>query len=596
MPQRIEDYALIGNCETTALVGKNGSIDWLGFPRYDSAACCAALLGSEENGRWLISPASNKYNVTRRYRPGTLVLETEFSTRSGSVVVIDCMDRRPGEGDVLRLLQGVRGKVSMQMELALRFDYGSVVPYISLRSDGCWRLTAGSNQTVLSTPVELSSKDGKLTAKFTISEGEQIPFALTWASSIAAPPKPPSVETAIANITDAWKKWARRFDTTMPWSEAILRSLITVKALTHCEWGGIVAAATTSLPERIGGPCNWDYRFCWLRDATFTLFAYSDFGFQEEAKAWHCWLMRVLAQSPDKMEILYEISGDRRLDGYKIPWLNGYEKSKPVHVGNAAATQLQVGVFGEVVDMLYHSYKNGIAKVEDVWGVEKKLLDHLATIWNKPGEGIWEMRSKPRHFTHSKVMAWVAYDRAIKTVEEFGVDGPVEKWRKLRTKIHNKVLRSGFSRWSNAFVQSFGSHRLDASVLLIPTVGFLPADDRRMLGTVKAVEKHLMHDGLVYRYKPTGELNLCGGAEGAFLACNFWLVDNYVLQNRLPEARALFEKILALRNDVGLLSEEYDPKSKRLVGNFPQVFSHVSLINTAHRLSGRMRSSGRARV
>ncbi len=593
MPQRIEDYALIGNGETAALVGKNGSIDWLAFPRFDSPACCAALLGSEQNGRWLLAPDTEKYTVTRRYRPGTLVMETEFSTRDGAVVIIDCMDRRPGQGDVLRLVRGLRGRVSLQLELALRFEYGSVVPTISRDSGGRWKALASRGQALLSTPVKADVKDGIVSARFTVAEGEEVPFALTWAASTVDPPDSPDVKACIERITRTWDEWSSRFQSKASWSEAVLRSLITVKALTHCEWGGVVAAATTSLPEKIGGSLNWDYRYCWLRDAAFTLFAFANSGYRQEAKAWHAWLMRALAQSPEHMQIMYEISGERRLAENVIPWLSGYEGSKPVRIGNAAASQLQLGVFGDVVDMLYHSYKFGVAKIEDVWPVQKKLLDHLEKIWKKPDEGIWEMRSDPRQFTFSKVMAWAAFDRAIRTVEEFGVEGPVKKWRKIRTKIHNTVCRSGFSRWSNSFIQSFGTRRLDASLLLIPTVGFLPADDPRMLGTVKAIEKHLMRDGLVYRYKGSEGLV---DTEGSFLACNFWLVDNYILQNRMAEAHALFDRLLALRNDVGLLSEEYDTKSKRLVGNFPQVFSHVALINTAHRLTRGPNPAGSARM
>lgn len=596
MALKIEDYALIGNGETVALVGKNGSIDWLAFPRYDSPACFAALVGTEQNGRWVIAPATNKYTVTRRYRPGTLVLETEFSTRDGTVVVIDFMDHRPGDGDVLRLVRGLRGRVSLQSDLALRFEYGSVTPSISRDSNGRWRAVAANGQALLATPVNAELVQGKMSAQFTVAEGEEVPFALTWAESTVDPPESPDVRSCLDRVTETWEQWSGRFNSTSPWSEAILRSLVTVKALTHRQWGGIVAAATTSLPEKLGGHLNWDYRFCWLRDATFTLFAFANFGYREEAKAWHAWLMRALAQSPGHMQIMYEISGGRRLAENEIPWLDGYEGSKPVLIGNAASQQLQLGVFGEVVDMLYHSCKSGIANIEDTWEVEKKLLDHLEKIWTKPDEGIWEIRSHPRRFTFSRVMVWVAFDRAIRAVEEFGVDGPVKKWRKLRTKIHNAVCRSGFSRWANSFVQSFGSSDLDASLLLIPTVGFLPADDPRMLGTVKAIEKHLMRDGFVYRFKRGKWHERLVNAEGSFLACNFWLVDNYVLQNRMTEANELFGRLLALRNDVGLLSEEYDPKTKRLLGNFPQVFSHVALINTAHRLARGAFPEGSVRI
>jgi len=595
MSLKIEDYALIGNGVTVALVGKNGSIDWLAFPRYDSSACFAALVGSEQNGRWLIAPTAKKYKVTRRYRPGTLVLETEFSTRDGAAVVIDTMDYRPGKGDVLRLVRGLRGRVSFRLDLALRFEYGSVAPTISRDSEGRWRAVAANGQALLATPLPTDLKDARICAEFSVSEGEEIPFALTWAESTVDPPDSPDVKSCLDRITGTWEQWSSRFDSNTPWAEAVLRSLITVKALTHRQWGGVVAAATTSLPEKLGGNLNWDYRFCWLRDATFTLFAFASFGYEGEAKAWHAWLMRALAQSPEHLQIMYEVSGGRRLAEDVIPWLSGYEGSRPVLIGNAASQQLQLGVLGEVVDMLYHSYKSGLVKVEEVWEVEKKLLDQLEKIWMRPDEGIWELRSGPRQFTFSKVMVWAAFDRAIRTAEEYGIDGPVKKWRKFRTKIHNAVCRSGFDRWSNSFVQSFGSRHVDASLLLIPTVGFLPADDPRMLGTVKAIEKHLMNDGFVYRFKRAKWYDRLGKAEGSFLACNFWLVDNYILQNRLAEAHQLFERLLAIRNDVGLLSEEYDPKTKRLLGNFPQVFSHVALINTAYRFSRRQTSTGSAR-
>lgn len=596
MALKIEDYALIGNGETVALVGKNGSIDWLAFPRYDSPACFAALVGSDQNGRWLIAPTSKKYSVTRRYRPGTLVLETEFSTQDGAAVVIDSMDFRPGKGDVVRLVRGLRGRVSLQLDLAIRFEYGSVAPNITHDSDGRWKAVAANGQALFATPLSADLKDARITRQFTVAEGEEVPFALTWAESTVDPPDSPDVEACLQRSTKVWEEWSSRFDSKMPWAEAVLRSLITVKALTHRQWGGVVAAATTSLPEKLHGDLNWDYRFCWLRDATFTLFAFAKFGYEGEAKAWHAWLMRALAQSPEHMQIMYEVSGGRRLAENEIPWLSGYENSKPVRIGNAASQQLQLGVFGEVVDMLYHSYTNGIAKVQDVWEVQTKLLNHLEKIWMEPDEGIWELRSAPRPFTLSKVMVWAAFDRAVRTVEEYNVDGPIEKWRKLCTKIHNTVCRSGFSRRLNSFVQSLGSSELDASVLLIPTVGFLPADDPRMLGTVKAIEKHLMRDGFVYRFKRSKWYEKLGQAEGSFLACNFWLVDNYILQGRIAEAHQLFERLLGIRNDVGLLSEEYDPKTKRLLGNFPQVFSHVALINTAHRFARGSTARGHARM
>ncbi|MBV9761149.1 MAG: glycoside hydrolase family 15 protein [Acidobacteriaceae bacterium] len=591
MAQLIEDYALIGNNATTALVARNGSIDWAGFPRFDSAACFAALLGSQENGHWRIAPKADHPSVKRRYRDGTLVLETEFTTAEGTVVVIDCMQRRDGHQDIaghqdiLRLVRGVRGRVPMQLQLVVRFDYGSRVPWVSRMEDGRLMAVAGSDRIVLSGPVEFRGEDLKTRADFEVAEGEEIPFALTWSHSYLEPPPELNVQAAIQQVTRTWEKWSHKHVPKGPYGEAILRSLITLKALTHHATGGIVAAATTSLPEDIGGVRNWDYRYCWLRDSTYTLYALMEAGFIDEAKEWREWLLRAVAGTPSQMQIMYGVAGERRLTEFELFELQGYEASRPVHVGNAASEQLQLDVYGEVLDSFYQSRRRGLEKLDVAWDLQKALVDHIEKIWSEPDDGIWEIRGPRRHFVHSKVMAWVAVDRAIRTIEDFGEDGPIERWKRLRSEIHDEVCRFGYSREVNSFVQYFGSKHLDASLLMLPLVGFLPADDPKMLNTVAAVEKHLLHEGLVARYNTHTEVDGLPGDEGCFLACSFWLVDNYVLQNRHDEARALFERLLTLRNDVGLLSEEYDPCERRQLGNFPQAFSHLALVNSAHNLS-----------
>ncbi len=590
MTQLIEDYALIGNNATAALVGRTGSIDWLGFPRFDSAACFAALLGSREHGHWTISPKGERPSITRRYRPGTLVLETEFSTPEGTVVLVDCMDRRGEHQDVLRLVRGIRGRVAMQMELVIRFEYGSVIPWVSRLSDDRLRAVAGPDQITLKTPVELRGEDLRTRANFDVEEGQEIPFALTWSYSHGSVPQSPDTAATIENVTRAWKKWSSKYKSKGPWAEAVLRSLITLKALTHHKTGGIVAAVTTSLPEDIGGERNWDYRFCWLRDSTFTLYALMEAGFIDEAKAWRDWLLRAVAGSPEQMQIMYGVAGERRLTEFNLKELPGYEGSQPVRIGNAASEQLQLDVYGEVIDAFYQARRKGLARLDVAWDLERALVSHIEKIWVKPDDGIWEIRGKRRHFVHSKVMAWVAVDRAVRTMQEFGEEGPLERWIKLREDIHDEICRFGFSQDLNSFVQYFGGKDLDASLLFLPLVGFLPADDPRMLGTVAAVEKHLMNSGFVARYDTRSSVDGVPGNEGVFLACSFWLVDNYVLQKRNKEACALFERLLALRNDVGLLSEEYDPRERRQLGNFPQAFSHLALVNTAHNLTNSAKS------
>jgi GH15 family glucan-1,4-alpha-glucosidase len=588
MPLRIEDYAVIGNCETVALVGRDGSIDWLCLPRFDSGACFSALLGGPEHGRWLIAPADKDVEVTRRYLDNTLVLETVFRTPQGSVSLTDFMYRRDGSSELVRIASGVQGEVAMRTELVVRFDYGAVVPWVSQQDDGRLQFIAGPDRLLLQTPVPTRGEDMRTVGEFTLREGEEATFVLNWSPSFrAALPPLAGAELAEARkqIHSFWTGWAAAFKPADPWGAAVVRSLLTLKALAHWETGGIVAAATTSLPEQLGGPRNWDYRYCWLRDATFTLYALTGAGFLDEAKAWHEWLLRAVAGSPDDLQIVYGVAGDRRLEEYEIPWLPGYEGSTPVRIGNGAVRQLQLDVYGEVLDAFYVARRAGLATSDASWALESGLLLHLETIWREPDEGIWEVRGGPRHFTHSKVMAWVAFDRAVRSIEEFGLDGPVDRWREVRSAIHAEVCAHGFDPKQNAFVQSFGDTTLDASLLLVPIVGFLPPDDPRVRGTVAAIESTLVRDGFVLRYHTHSAVDGLPPGEGAFLACSFWLVDNYVLLGRHDEARALFERLLALRNDVGLLAEEYDPHERRQLGNFPQAFSHLALINAAHSLS-----------
>ena len=585
MAQRIEDYALIGNNTTAALVGRNGSIDWLSFPRFDSEACFAALLGSRYNGRWIIAPTADETQVKRRYRDGTLVLETEFTTPEGTVVVIDCMDRRGHNQDVIRLVRGVSGSVPMYMELVLRFDYGQVVPWVRRLKDGRVQAIAGPDRVTLATTAPLCGEDLMTLSDFRVEAGQEVPFTLTWSNSFTHEPPQVDAGTVIENVTEGWKQWSGKQSEDGPYVEPLLRSLITLKALTHHATGGIVAAPTTSLPEEIGGERNWDYRYCWLRDSTFTLLTLLGSGFTDEAKEWRDWLMRAVAGDPKHLQIMYGLSGERRLTEFDLPELPGYEASSPVRIGNAASEQLQLDVYGEVMSSLYISRKVGLPLSHENWGLQKALMAHLERIWSGPDDGIWEIRGPRRHFVFSKVMAWVAFDRAIKTVEEFGEEGPVDRWRKVRAEIKAEILLLGYSQSRQAFVQYYGSTEMDASLLLMPISGFLPADDERIKGTVAAIEKDLMQDGLVARYNTHSKVDGLSGTEGAFLACSFWMVDNYVLQGRLDEAKALFEKLLALRNDVGLLSEEYDVKEQRQLGNFPQAFSHLSLVHAAQSLS-----------
>ncbi len=585
MSTRIEDYALIGDCEAAALVGRNGSLDWLCWPRFDSPACFAALLGGPEHGRWLIAPASEVVETSRGYRTDTLILETRFVTAEGSVLLTDFMPLRGASSDVIRRVTGLQGRVSMLMELTIRADYGRTVPWVSRIEDGGLRAIAGPHMLVLQTDAVLRGEDLSTVGEFNVAAGETVDFTLTYGPSHL--PVPPTIDPdeALADTEAFWREWAGRCTIQGPFREPALRSLITLKALTYRPTGGIVAAATTSLPEQIGGQRNWDYRFCWLRDATFTLLSLMGGGYYDEALEWRNWLVRAVAGSPAQMQIMYGLAGERDLTERSLPWLPGYGGSKPVRVGNAAADQLQLDVFGEVSDALHTARKGSLAPNEAAWHLECALLEHLEQVWNLPDEGLWEVRGHRRCFTHSKVMAWVAFDRAVKAVEDFGLDGPVERWRALRDEVHREVCSRAFDADLGSFVQCFGSRELDASLLLMPLVGFLPPHDARIRGTVAAVQRRLSVDGLLLRYDTgTSDDGLPPG-EGVFLACSFWLADNLVLQGRYDEAQILFERLLALRNDVGLMAEEYDPRAGRFLGNFPQAFSHVALINTALNLT-----------
>ncbi|MBV8828011.1 MAG: glycoside hydrolase family 15 protein, partial [Acidobacteriaceae bacterium] len=550
----------------------------------DSASCFTKLLGSDENGYWIICPKSQNCRATRRYRPGTLVLETEFTTDEGKVVVTDCMDHRGDVQDVIRMVHGIEGRVRIMMELAIRFDYGTVVPWVTRLPDGRLQATAGPDRILFKTPVPLRGEEYRTVSEFDVSAGDEIPFLLTWSASYSALNAQPDANTAIQNVTHAWEKWSNKHKAQGPYAEAIVRSIITLKALTHYRTGGIVAAATTSLPEDIGGQRNWDYRYCWLRDSTFTLYALMQSGFLDEAKAWRDWLLRAIAGNQDQMQIMYGVAGERRLTEFELHDLHGYEGSQPVRIGNAASEQLQLDVYGEVLDALYQARRKGLPEMEASWSLQKAMVKRLEELWSQPDDGIWEIRGPRRHFVHSKVMAWVGVDRAVRTIQEFGEKGPLDRWIRLRSEIHDEVCRFGFSRELNSFVQYFGSKQLDASLLMLPTVGFLPPDDPRMVGTVAAIEKHLLRDGFVARYDTRTDVDGVPGDEGAFLACSFWLVDNYVLQNRMDEAKELFERLLSVRNDVGLLSEEFDPKENRQLGNFPQAFSHLALVISAYNL------------
>ena len=585
MSRRIEDYALIGDCESAALVAIDGSIDWLCWPRFDSGACFAALLGTAENGRWRIAPVDDKARSSRHYLDDTLVLETEFETAEGAVALIDFMPASRESKDLVRIVEGRRGSVEMRCELVLRFDYGSIVPWVTKLEDGALSAIAGPDRAVLRTPIELHGEDMKTVGTFTVAAGQRVPFVMSYGASHLPPPAQIDPQAALDRTQQQWRSWAERSSSAGRWTGLVRRSLITLKALTYHPTGAIVAAPTTSLPERIGGERNWDYRFCWLRDATFTLLALMNGGYHEEAGAWRDWLLRAIAGAPWQMHILYGVGGEQRLAEFELSWLKGYEGSIPVRIGNAASTQLQLDVYGEVMDALHIARASGKLSPEGpAWALQTELLDHLEKIWREPDDGIWEVRNGRRQFTYSKVMAWVAFDRAVAGAEKFGLEGPVERWRALRDEIHEEVCRNGFNPALGAFTQIYGGNHLDASLLLMPILGFLPPSDPRVIGTVAAIEKHLMYDGLVLRYDTERNPDGLTGGEGVFLACSFWLADNYLLMGRRAEGVALFERLAALANDVGLLAEEYDPVARRLLGNFPQAFSHIALVNTAHNI------------
>ena len=585
MSTRIEDYALIGDCLTSALVGKDGSVDWLCVPRFDSPACFAALLGDEGNGRWRVAPKGVATSTTRRYRGDTLILETEIEVAEGVVRLIDFMPPRDEAPDLIRIVEGVRGTVPMQMDLTIRFDYGSIAPWVQ-RVEGGITATAGPDLVRLITPVEMHGRGLSTVAEFEVREGERIPFVMTYCLSYHTEPNRVDAEEALAEAEAWWADWSSRSTYDGPDREAVVRSLITLKALTYLPTGGIVAAPTTSLPEQIGGVRNWDYRICWIRDATFTLYSLANAGYLKEAEAWRSWMHRAVAGTPSTLQIMYTIDGRRRIEETEIPWLAGYEGSKPVHIGNAAYEQFQLDVFGELAATMYECRKAGLETNANSWAVGQAIIGSLEHLWREPDDGIWEVRGPRRHFTHSKMMAWVAFDRAVRSVEDFGLEGPVDRWRATRDEIHAEVCREGYNADRGAFVQYYGSDKLDASILMMPIVGFLPASDPRVKSTVEAIERELLVGGFVLRYATDVKTDGLPPGEGTFLPCSFWLVDNLNLLGRLDDARQLFDRLVGLCNDVGLLSEEYDPVAKRLVGNFPQAFSHVALINAAFNLCG----------
>jgi GH15 family glucan-1,4-alpha-glucosidase len=585
---RIKDYALIGDCETAALVSKTGSIDWLCWPDFSSPACFASLLGTPANGRWQLCP-TRSFRSQRRYRNHTLILETTFSTRTGKVKITDFMPIRGKHSDVVRLVHGVEGRVSMAMELALRFDYGRSLPWLQHPYKHDYLATAGPGTAYLRTPVEVEFRDGTMSAEFEVKRGQTIPFILTYASSFEDIPERLSPPVALRQTETYWKKWAARGVYKGKWKSEVERSLITLKALTYRPTGGIVAAATTSLPEQRGGPLNWDYRFCWLRDATFTLLALMNAGHNEEAATWQQWLVRVVGGEASQVQILYGLRGERQVPESELPWLRGYDKSKPVRVGNQAANQFQLDIFGEIADALYQARRGNIDLDPRDLQLHRQLVAYLRTVWQRPDAGIWEERGRPRQFVYSNVMAWVALDRAIKSFEHHGMEGPVEEWRVLCQKLHDDVCRQGFNRKMNSFVAYYGARKLDASLLLLPLVGFLPATDKRILATIRAIEKRLMTGGFLKRNRPDRK----AARQGDFLACSFWLVQALALVGRKPDAEKLFKRLLQLRNDVGLLSEEYDTRAHELTGNFPQALSHIALVNAAFQLDPKPEHQGR---
>jgi GH15 family glucan-1,4-alpha-glucosidase len=587
VPERIEDSALLGDLQTAALVGRSGSVDWLCFPRFDSASCFGALIGGRDAGHWRLAPVSGGPATERRYRDDTLVLESEWQTDTGRVRVIDFMPPRGMAPDIVRIVEGLEGQVEMHTDLVIRFDYGGVVPWVRRTQEDTLLAIGGPDALCVRTPVQLQGEEMAHSARFTVAAGERVPFVATWFPSAQHPPKRVDPEKALAETEAYWRDWVSGCHYEGDWPEAVRRSLLVLKALTYAPTGGIVAAPTTSLPELIGGGRNWDYRYCWLRDATFTLAALMNAGYAQEAKRWRDWLLRAAAGDVSRLQILYGVAGERRITEYEIPWLGGYAGSQPVRIGNAAHEQFQLDVYGELIDALHTARDHGLDDDGHAWSLQRVVMDFLEGAWQHPDEGIWEVRGPRRHFTHSKVLAWVAFDRAIHTIERYGLEGPVDRWRAAREAIHEEVLREAFDPEQNAFVQSYGSKELDASTLLIPLVGFLPPEDPRVVGTVDAIQRRLMRDGFVMRYATAERNDVDGlaGGEGAFLPCSFWLADALVLVGRRDEAVELFERLLGVRNDLGLLAEEYDPQAQRQLGNFPQAFTHVGLVNTAFNLS-----------
>jgi GH15 family glucan-1,4-alpha-glucosidase len=587
MAERIEDYALLGDLQTAALVGRHGSVDWLPFPRFDSSSCFGALLGGPEHGRWLLAPAGATHATSWRYRDDTLILESEWQCSSGRVRVIDFMPPRETKPDIVRIVEGLDGSVQMRTELVMRLDYGSVIPWVRRLDDATLVALGGPDGLMLRTPVELEPDEMRHTAEFTVRRGDRVPFALTWFPSHEDLPKPIDPEQALVDTEQFWRDWTNDCAYEGAYPAAVRTSLVVLKALTYLPTGGIVAAPTTSLPEQIGGVRNWDYRYCWLRDATFTLYALMNAGYTDEARAWRSWLLRAVAGDPAKAQILYGVGGQRRIAESELNWLPGYAGSSPVRVGNAAHEQFQLDVYGEVMDALHQARVHGLDPDDHAWSLQRNLMEFLEGAWDRPDEGIWEVRGPRRHFTHSKVLAWVAFDRAVQAVERWDLRGPLDRWRRLRAQIHEEVCREAFNVELNSFTQAYGSDELDASTLLIPLVGFLPADDPRVAGTIDAVKRNLTRDGFVERYQPKERNDVDGlpGGEGVFLPCSFWLVDALLMQERDDEARELFEKLIGVSNDLGLLSEEYDPAAKRLLGNYPQAFTHVGLVNSAYNLS-----------
>jgi GH15 family glucan-1,4-alpha-glucosidase len=585
MALRIEDYAIIGDCKSAALVGSDGSIDWLCWPRFDSAACFAALLGTPDNGRWLIAPTHAVLAVKRQYRAGTLVLETAFQTDTGSAVILDFMP--PADGaDLVRIVLGRSGRVDFRTEYVARFNYGATVPWVRSLYDGSISAVAGPERLVLRSQVPLHGEDLKSVGEFTVEDGQSVAFVLSYGPSFQGPPNGIDPFESLERTERFWREWSDRCPKVGPWTEAVKRSLITLKALTYAPTGGIVAAATTSLPEQLGGVRNWDYRYCWLRDATFTILALLKLGYHDEARAWQDWFIRAIAGSPHQVQIMYGVGGERWLPELTLPWLKGYADSSPVRIGNGASDQTQIDVFGEIADAMFQAYKAGMQPQERGRALRPLILEYLADVWRQPDEGIWEVRGGPQHFVHSKVMAWVAFDRAAHDIGVKAFQEPGQRWRDIADEIHAEVCERGFDRELNSFVQAYGSKRLDASLLLIPLVGFLPAADPRIRGTLRAVEEKLLrNDEFVLRYEPEDPSDGLPPGEGAFLACSFWLVDNYVLQGRTKDAQRLFERLLSRCNDVGLLAEEFDPVSGRMLGNFPQAYSHVGVINCALNLT-----------